>query len=188
MEFNTYDMDRTKNPLIRLWRNSLHSRINKIIKKINPDHVLDIGARDGLATKKFMKGIDAALVMGDIDTKRASVMELDICLLHYLDSSFDLVIAKEVLEHLENPFAAIKECKRVAKKYCVFVVPNEPLFRWCNVLRGKYWKYGGNNQQEHLHNWNIREFKNLLYRYFDNPIVLDHVIELIGICKVNQHE
>ena len=58
-----------------------------------------------------------------------SVMHID-----YEDESFDMVTCFDVLEHLEDPDAAIQECRRVLKRGGVFVarVPNtsSPGCKW----------------------------------------------------------
>jgi 2-polyprenyl-3-methyl-5-hydroxy-6-metoxy-1,4-benzoquinol methylase len=41
------------------------------------------------------------------------------------DHAFDAVICAEVLEHLENPVAALAELRRVARKTLIVTVPNE---------------------------------------------------------------
>jgi SAM-dependent methyltransferase len=42
------------------------------------------------------------------------------------DKSADIVIASEILEHLEEPIKAIKEAKRIAKQYIIITVPSKP--------------------------------------------------------------
>ena len=46
--------------------------------------------------------------------------------LPYRDKSFDIVYVSHLLEHLENPVEAVKEWKRVARRYVVVNVPNNP--------------------------------------------------------------
>lgn len=40
----------------------------------------------------------------------------------YKDSSFDVVIAFDVIEHLESPFKFLKECNRILKKGCFLII------------------------------------------------------------------
>lgn len=58
----------------------------------------------------------------------------DITRMPFCDHSFDIVICTEVLEHLEKPGAALKELKRVAKKFILITVPHEPWFCLGNLL------------------------------------------------------
>lgn len=77
------------------------------------------------------------------------------------DDSFDLVIASEVLEHLEQPEKALDEILRISKKYILVSVPNEPIWRVCNVLRGKYWRDLGNTPG-HIQHWGKKQFCNMV--------------------------
>lgn len=49
----------------------------------------------------------------------------DITNLSYKDSSFDLILHSEVLEHVTDPHQALKECRRVLKPggICLFTIP-----------------------------------------------------------------
>ena len=73
------------------------------------------------------------------------------------DNSVDLAIALETLEHIEDPLAAIRELKRVARKYIILSVPREPL--WCalNLARLKYVRHLGNTPG-HINHWSKRSF------------------------------
>ena len=42
------------------------------------------------------------------------------------DKSVDVVLASEILEHLEYPEMAIKEAMRIAKQYIIITVPSKP--------------------------------------------------------------
>lgn len=42
------------------------------------------------------------------------------------DKSVDMVLASEILEHLENPLDAVLEAVRIAKKYIIITVPSKP--------------------------------------------------------------
>lgn len=74
--------------------------------------------------------------------------------LQHSDESFDLVFLPEVLEHLDYPDKGLAEIKRITKKggYLIIGVPNEPLWRILNMLRGKYWSDWGNTPG-HLNHW-----------------------------------
>lgn len=51
--------------------------------------------------------------------------------------STDWVVCCEVLEHLEDPEAALAALKRAVKNYAILSVPREPLWRILNLARGK---------------------------------------------------
>ena len=58
--------------------------------------------------------------------------------LPFKDNSYDVVTALDVLEHLENPHAALKELCRVAKKSVMISLPNMFYIKFrLNFLRGR---------------------------------------------------
>ena len=62
---------------------------------------------------------------------------------HFLNKGrFVLVICSEVLEHLEDPERALKNIKELCNEngFILLSVPKEPIWRICNMARGKYWK------------------------------------------------
>ena len=73
------------------------------------------------------------------------------------DNFYDLVIATEVLEHLDNPSAAMKELIRISKKYIIISVPNEPLWCMANMARFKYLRHLGNTPG-HINHWSKKAF------------------------------
>jgi SAM-dependent methyltransferase len=95
--------------------------------------VLDLGCRTGALTRHFLEGnsvvgldVDAAALEKakavGIEPVQADVQEP----LPFEDRSFDVVVAGELLEHLQFPDALVAEAKRVLRPGGVFVgsVPN----------------------------------------------------------------
>ena len=78
--------------------------------------------------------------------------------------SADLVICCEVLEHLEDPAKALEKLSHVADKYLLLSVPNEPIWRILNVVRGAHLKRLGNTPG-HLNHWSSKQFYQLAIRY-----------------------
>ncbi|MDP3988041.1 MAG: class I SAM-dependent methyltransferase, partial [Candidatus Levybacteria bacterium] len=65
------------------------------------------------------------------------------------------------LEHLDKPQEALRELKRVSKKYLVLSVPNEPFFMISRLLKGlDILKLG--NHPGHLNHWTFLSFKNFV--------------------------
>jgi SAM-dependent methyltransferase len=79
------------------------------------------------------------------------------------DSSHDLIIASEVLEHLEEPEKALKELVRISRRYLLLTVPNEPAFQLTNFIRGKYLRSFGNHP-EHIQHWSRQSFTEFVSR------------------------
>lgn len=74
---------------------------------------------------------------------------------------FDTVIYAEVLEQLHQPRRALIEAKQISRKYVLLSVPNEPIWRVMNVLRGAYWRDLGNTPG-HFQHWRPKEFLAML--------------------------
>jgi ubiquinone/menaquinone biosynthesis C-methylase UbiE len=88
----------------------------------------------------------------------------DIAALPYPDDTFDLVLAIEVLEHVPDPEAALREIRRVATDALVVSVPREPIWRIANMARGKYLGALGNTPG-HINHWSSRAFASLVGRH-----------------------
>lgn len=82
------------------------------------------------------------------------------------DSSFDLIVCLEVLEHLDDPEKAIIELERVTARYVLLSVPREPLWRFLNVARGSFLADWGNTPG-HLNHWSKKSFVCLVEKYFE---------------------
>src|SRR5207302_1136541 len=86
--------------------------------------------------------------------------------LPFPDCSFDLVLACEVVEHLDRPEDGLREMKRVCNSYALVSVPWEPVWRVLNVARGKYWSRLGNTPG-HVQHFSRRRIRALVSGYFD---------------------
>ena len=104
--------------------------------------VLDLGCRYGALTRAYLDGNEIVGVDVDrealaeaaklgIETRWADVEEP----LEFEDESFDVVVAGELLEHLRDPAAVVREAHRVLRSGGTFVgsVPNA--YRLKNRLR-----------------------------------------------------
>ncbi|MHB0988689.1 MAG: class I SAM-dependent methyltransferase [Bellilinea sp.] len=80
-------------------------------------------------------------------------------------SSFDLVVACEVLEHIKDPIIVLNEMYRVSSKFVLLSVPYEPIWRLLNLLRLKYLKALGNTPG-HINHWSPKNISGLVSEYF----------------------
>ena len=78
----------------------------------------------------------------------------------------DFILCCEVLEHLEFPEKALKKLNTITGKYCLLSVPNEPLWRCLNIVRGKYIHDLGNTPG-HIQHWSLHQFVKLIKKYMD---------------------
>lgn len=100
----------------------------EILQAIRPEHhVLDLGAGAGIVAQMNFKGRVAKICGVDPDPRVLSNPYLDegrVAMgeaIPYPGASFDVVIADNVLEHLERPEVVLKEVHRVLKPGGVFL-------------------------------------------------------------------
>ncbi|QDV22074.1 hypothetical protein Q31a_03530 [Aureliella helgolandensis] len=163
---------------------------NKLLQEIDFQNVLEVGCGAGELAEQLFRhhefgtntpplkiqyiGID----IGSVEVQQARVRCPDF---HFAvasayqipvdDASQELVIACEVLEHLEDVDAALREVQRIAAGRVLISVPREPLWRVLNMLRGKYWSVLGNTPG-HLQNFSARDIQRMVSRYFE----IEHVV------------
>ena len=88
--------------------------------------------------------VDDAMLASEWKKRSAEFVAGTAYALPFEDSSFELVTAIEVFEHLEDPGSALAEMVRVASRYGLVSVPREPLWRVANVASGRYLRALGN--------------------------------------------
>lgn len=156
----------SKNPLKTFFLNSYYSTFLNELKKLEIKTVLDVGCGEGFILNKLKEegigksweGIDYSKEAVEIGKKihpGLSLKQGSIYNSGLADSSFDLVVCTEVLEHLEDTKKALKEVLRISKKYVLLSVPNEPLFLFSNFTQwGK--------DIGHINHWTLWGFENFV--------------------------
>ena len=76
----------------------------------------------------------------------------------------DLVVCLEVLEHLDDPAAAMQRLVSLARRYLLVSVPREPIWRLLNMARGSYLSSGGNTPG-HVNHWSAGGFRHFVSAY-----------------------
>ena len=92
----------------------------------------------------------------------------DGAILPYRDKSFEIVLARHVLEHLPEPIKALREWKRVARNRVIIMVPNNPTIE---------------DYETHLYAWSRRALENLCKLIFPEVTVYpnSHLRDLIRV-------
>lgn len=189
---NYYNKHESKNPFIRFLTNNFNKKLIFLIRPLQIKKILDVGCGEGY-TSNYLKeklnlpvlGIDIGEEVIDKAKKLHTNVSFQVGSIYDIkqkNNSFDLVVATEVLEHLEFPDKGIEEAKRVSSKYCIFSVPYEPIWRILNLLRLAYIKNLGNSPG-HIQHWNKHKFKNLLKPHFDKVTVVNALIWNIALCE-----
>lgn len=172
---NHYDKYASRNPIVqRLMRGFTQSLI-ELAKQSPHESILEAGCGEGHL---------ANLILGELGPRRYDACDLanrhevqlprfvnyqqaSIYALPYPDAHFDLVLACEVLEHLEDPRLAMIELARVAKHAIIISTPREPLWRVLNVIRGSYLKEAGNTPG-HIQHFSRRDLWQLCTPYLND--------------------
>ncbi len=157
----------TKNPFFRrLVRNyffSVQSLCQRIGKEVAS--AAEVGCGEGYSTKEILSFLDPSVSFKAFEPSASSIElalqlnpELDIyqqeiCEIDPSAHQSDLVMMLQVLEHLENSEQALRKLAELSTKYLIIGVPNEPIWRICNLLRLSYLTQLGNTPG-HLSHWN----------------------------------
>jgi len=167
---------KSKNLLVRICVNNFLRQVVFLIKGLDIKNILDIGCGSGFVIQRILQTFDSSIHIDGVDNDQqsldaarklnpsASFFLSDIYNLQ-INNSYDLVMCLEVLEHLTDYHRALKEIKRVTRRYCLISVPHEPYFRLGEFLRGKHLKRFG-DPPGHLHHWSRKGFYLLIKKYF----------------------
>jgi len=117
-----------KNWWYRVRRIIIRQLINKY--KLCPQpKILDVGCGTGLLLKELEKvgkvyGIDSSLIAVNFCKTRevSNVKQGDVTNIPFNDCTFDIVLALDILEHVEDDYLALQEIKRVVKKQGVIII------------------------------------------------------------------
>lgn len=169
----------SNNPLVVFLNNHFLSELGSYVRTIEGENALDVGCGEGIFTQYLVNrsyvaehsliGLDvepqrlrlASDINPGVQFNQGSIYEIP-----YRTNAFELVMALEVLEHLEFPEKAIAELARVSKQWVLISIPNDRMFRLGNMLRFKYIDSWG-NPPSHLQHWNKRTFRDLVARHLN---------------------
>lgn len=157
-----------KTPIQQFLVGGFHQKFVETLVATTPTSILELGCGEGYLLEQIHRRLpdvkalgldntDIALAEGRRIFPHLDLRFGDIYHVDQPDKSWDVVLASEVLEHLDQPDVALSELKRVAKRYTLFSVPNEPWFRLGNLGRGRHLKRFGNHP-EHVNLWSQSGF------------------------------
>lgn len=164
------------NPIARKLTDGFFAGIANLIEDLPGDYrMLEIGCGPGESTRRLLQMLNGQTLEAsefeqrivDLHEKYGFPVPLrqeSVYALQREDDAFDCVVMLEVLEHLQDYEAALEEIFRVARNHVILSVPNEPLWRILNFMRGKYWSDWGNTPG-HLNHWSAGAFSDLVGRY-----------------------
>ncbi len=168
---NTYDKYRSRNPIERRLMTGFFGALADVLPREHPATVLEVGVGEGEISSKLRSLYPDAHIVG-IDLHDEALASgwrhrgfvgafADTVRLPFPALTFDLVMAIEVLEHVDDPPTALAELVRVSRDRLVLSVPREPIWRVANMARGKYLSDLGNTPG-HVQHWSRRGFAELV--------------------------
>ena len=137
----------------------------------SPSKVLDMGCGAGFLAHDLAKlghevvGIDLSeqslAIAKKIDTtKKIQYLQADVTKTPFETASFDAIFAMDLLEHLEDPAALIREASRLLKPggFFFFHTFNRTFLSWLIVVKGVEWCIKNTPPQLHVHRLFIKPF------------------------------
>lgn len=167
---------KARNPVQRFLIRRFMSKLAELFDVTAPvDSVLELGCGEGFVSGQLSVRDRAGAYVGvdanadDLENLRAKfpaveAREGSIYDLSFLGRTFDVVVCAEVLEHLDDPDAALAQITGVRPRWVVLSVPHEPWFCLSNLARGKNITRLGNDE-DHTNLWGRRGFRKLLDRH-----------------------
>lgn len=174
---NRYDKYGSRNPVVRRLVEGFDRGLFALLDAAGPvESVLEVGCGEGHVTAKLARRLPGARLLGtdfapdivEIARREHPGLEFRVCSIYDVASlgAWDLVVAPEVFEHLEDPGRALDAVAAVARRALIVTVPREPLWRALNLLRGQYWSAWGNTDG-HVQHWSRGALVRFLSRRVD---------------------
>lgn len=188
---NYYDKYASKHPVERLLLERFKARLIELAVTSQPESVLDVGCGKGEVSGWLQERLPNSLFIGtDVEPlflqqgARERIGRVvanalpDLC---FKPRSFDLVVMSEVLEHLEDPRAAVDALSVIPRRALLVTVPHEPIWRLGNMLRFRYLSDLGNTPG-HIQHFSPGKLARLLRVRFDNVRVYRSTPWLLAYC------
>lgn len=164
---NLYDKYNSKNFLIRRMMQGFFAAYQGLLKNVVYENVMEAGCGEGYISDFIyhlrpvsIRAFDISPEVITVAQKKMPYISFHTGSIYQIESEskeYDLVVASEVLEHLEDPAAALRELMRISRKYIIVSVPRESIWRILNCCRGKYLCDFGNTPG-HIQHWSKGQF------------------------------
>jgi 2-polyprenyl-3-methyl-5-hydroxy-6-metoxy-1,4-benzoquinol methylase len=171
---NVYDKYATSNPIERRLVGRFLAELDRLVGETGARDVHEVGCGEGeLALRLAGRGLrvrgtdpDAEVIAEAREGARAAGLDVsfDPMPIESLEADRDaaeLIVCCEVLEHVEDPDAALKKLAGLARPWLIVSTPREPLWRVLNLARLKYVGDLGNTPG-HLNHWSRRGLLRML--------------------------
>jgi 2-polyprenyl-3-methyl-5-hydroxy-6-metoxy-1,4-benzoquinol methylase len=171
---NVYDKYSTLHPIERRLVRNFLARLEELVEKTGAAEAHEVGCGEGELARRLasrglrVRGSDAFAGVIEEARRRAAAagveVEYETRRVEELGPERDaaeLVLCCEVLEHLDDPEAALETIAGLARPWLIVSVPREPLWRALNLARLKYVRDLGNTPG-HLTHWSRDAFLRFL--------------------------
>ncbi len=171
---NQLDKDQVSNPIARRMVAGFDAALIRLVRDAPPASVHEVGCGEGRLSRKLHALLGQEIRASDFsrdliaeNTARGDegvrYLARSVYDLNPAEDRADLIVCCEVLEHVEQPADALAALRRLNADRYLLSVPREPLWRWLNLARGKYFGALGNTPG-HLNHWSRSGFVRFLRR------------------------
>lgn len=166
---------RTGNPLMRWIIDRFLEEVRRTAVASSPATIVDLGCGEGIVAGMLRESLPDAEYLGmdfsaeAVESARTLQPGLEFRVGDVLDAPSrpgwaELALCLEVVEHLDDPDAAVARVLEWTSGHALISVPWEPWFRIGNFLRGRHVRALGNHP-EHVQQFTPRSFSALLARH-----------------------
>ncbi len=111
----------------------MHDRLDAVVDEIAADHrpatrPLLVGVADGAVQARLERCFGTC----DVTDPSADAVQLP-----FDDEAYDLVVCLDVLAHLRDPSAGLRELARVSSRHLLLSAPHEPFVSVAGLLAGR---------------------------------------------------
>jgi 2-polyprenyl-3-methyl-5-hydroxy-6-metoxy-1,4-benzoquinol methylase len=149
--------------------------VRRTAVSLEPGSIVDLGCGEGIVAGMLHESLPGARYLGidlsseAVETARSLQPDLefrvgDVLSAPSVEDGAELVLCLEVVEHLDDPDAAVSRVLEWASGHALISVPWEPWFRLGNLLRGRHVSRLGNHP-EHVQQFTPQTFSELLGRH-----------------------
>ena len=169
---NVFDKHNSRNPVVRRLMAGFERGLDDLLDQCgSPGSVLEVGCGEGHVTSRLARRFPDSRVLGtdfsrtivEIARREHPELRFETCSVYDASTlgAWDLVVACEVFEHLDDPAGALEAICATRPSHVLITVPREPMWRILNLLRGRYWTSFGNTAG-HLQHWSRRSLLRFL--------------------------
>jgi len=194
---NYYDKYAARNPLVRWMMRGFMAAFDDLVQLSGvSDRAMEIGCGEGELSIRLARGgmqvrscdiADEAIVEARRRASLAGVgVTFETCGIEAAVPGMGtapLVVCCEVLEHLDDPLAALETLANISTDYLIVSVPREPLWRVLNMMRLRYVRELGNTPG-HVNHWSRQGIIDLLSSRFEVLAVRSPLPWTMVLCRV----